>query len=403
MPVKILGGDTLLAGVLQIAPSKLIKSVLYTNEYKTHYLPKKSGGRRRIDEPPEIVKDIQKRILNIYFRNWSERGWLDKAITGFVRGQSIKTNALFHWDMNLRYTWRLDFKNAFPSLTYNVIRQTLSHYIQQELNSYHAVQIARQNGKVVIEAFSPLYSTRKTAWFRNLLNDYKNNDGTKEFVDYLVEGLVDFLTHLVTYQKKIPQGAPTSPFLLNLVVSYSQIMKKIREYLQSEGIKARVSIYADDITISSSERIKFPVIQKVIGIIEASHIFKISREKTLSFDITKKAPLITGLKLVKVTPVNQVMKNVWLRRLPTAHKNNIAMNTVGKPLRPFIIISLGKKNTKKIRAIIHLATKRPTEKLNKKVSGYIAYLNDIYGGDLPRQISTPYKKYLSQQKQKAQD
>lgn len=401
MPVKILGGDTLLAGILDITPARLVKSLLYTNEYITHYIPKKSGGRRKIDEPPKIIKDIQQRILNIYFHSWYKKNWLDETITGFVLGQSIKTNALFHWDMNLQYTWRLDFKDAFPSVTYKVVRQTLNYYIQQELNSYRNIQIDRQNGIENEETFSLLYSIRKNIWFQNLLDSSLKDKGIEEFVYYIVDSFVDILSHLVTYKGKIPQGAPTSPFLLNLVVSHNNIMKNIRKFLQREGIVAWASIYADDITISSKERIKFSTIEKIIDIVENTHIFKINRKKILFFDMAKKAPLITGIKLVKVSPIDQTMKSKWLQYLPQVYRNKVKTNSVGKPLRPFVIMSLGKKNTKKIRAIIHLATVKPTEKLTQKVDGYIAYLHDIYGGYLPRQISEPYKKYLFQ-KQKTQ-
>jgi len=35
------------------------------------------------------------------------------------------------------------------------------------------------------------------------------------------------------------------------------------------------------------------------------------------------------------------------------------------------------------------------ETLGKKVDGYIACLKAIYGSKLPKQIATPYQKYLS--------
>ena len=59
-----------------------------------------------------------------------------------------------------------------------------------------------------------------------------------------------YMTKLVTYKQCLPQGAPTSPTVLNLLLHVYD--RKIFDYCSKRGVA--VSRYVDDISISGSEK-----------------------------------------------------------------------------------------------------------------------------------------------------
>ena len=65
------------------------------------------------------------------------------------------------------------------------------------------------------------------------------------------ESLSKTLTALTTFEYRLPQGAPTSPTLSNIVME--PIDKEIMDYANANGLV--YSRYADDITVSGSEDI----------------------------------------------------------------------------------------------------------------------------------------------------
>lgn len=154
-------------------------------DYTRFTIPKRKGGVRTIDAPNDKLKTLQRRI---------QRRLLDPlpihlAATGFVQGRSIVDNARPHVGRGV--VINLDLADFFPSIT-----------------------VER-----VVTAF------RGLGW-----------DAQAAAV----------LSRICTYEGRLPQGAPTSPAISNLVC------RKLDERL--DGLVKRCggqyTRYADDITIS---------------------------------------------------------------------------------------------------------------------------------------------------------
>ncbi|AAM05501.1 hypothetical protein (multi-domain) [Methanosarcina acetivorans C2A] len=195
--------------------------------YITFKLPKKNGDFREINAPSKKMKYIQRWILdNILYKLNSG----DYA-HGFIPGKTIFTNAKVHVNQDL--VLGVDIKDFFPSINFRSV-----YYV-----------------------FKSAGYTKKIAWT---------------------------LADLCTYHWKLPQGAPTSPMLANLVAL--KLDKKIAKYCARRNF--RYSRYADDVTISGSYKLPMHK-EKIIGIIEDDG-FVVNHEKTRMFSKGSRQK-VTGL------------------------------------------------------------------------------------------------------------
>lgn len=169
---------------------------------KEHPFSRKTqpAKKRSIDNPINPLKAIQARIEDRLLK----RIILPEHLLGGVKGKSIKDNAIRHLDARYRYLVTIDIKNFFPSIT-----------PQRVL----------------------------TVW-RTLLN-------CSPSVAYL-------LTGLTTCRGRLPQGAPTSTLLANLVLS--SFDEQIRIVCETNGVC--YSSWVDDLAFSgdSASQIVGPVI-----------------------------------------------------------------------------------------------------------------------------------------------
>lgn len=154
-------------------------------QYREFTIPKRSGGRRRILAPKPELKTLQRRIL----RRLLGRLKVHSAAMGFQRGRSIVTNARAHQGQAV--VLRFDVQDFFPSTAANRVRQYF----------------------------------RRIGW---------NRPAT------------ELLMRLCTRENGLPQGAPTSPRLSNLV-NYRLDARLSGMATALGGVYTR---YADDITIS---------------------------------------------------------------------------------------------------------------------------------------------------------
>ena len=196
----------------------LLKKVI-NNSKKMYYnfnISKRSGGKRQISMPNEVLKEIQVLIKE---KILDKIKISDKA-NGFVPQKSIITNAKEH--LNKEKILNIDLKDFFNSIHKNRV-----YYIFKDLCGY-------------------------------------NND-------------VSFcLTNLVTYKNSLPQGAPTSPVLSN-IVSY---MMDLRLEKLSEKLEIKYTRYADDITFSGDyNSINTKLLEYVTTIIKDCG-FEINNRKT---------------------------------------------------------------------------------------------------------------------------
>lgn len=155
------------------------------NFYRTYKIPKKNGGTREISEPLPSLKEIQRWILDNVLAPVN----ISVYAKAYVKKKSIKENARFHKRQPIVLS--LDVERFFDSITSDKI-----------------------------------YSL-----FLKL--------GYKEDVSVL-------LTNLCCLNGCLPQGAPTSPMLSNIVLT--EFDNIIGKYTNEK--KIRYTRYADDMTFS---------------------------------------------------------------------------------------------------------------------------------------------------------
>lgn len=170
-------------------------------DYVESFIPKRSGGTRRLLIPNDELKQLQRRIL----RRLLAKLQTHSAVTGFEPGLSIVENALPH--VGQAVVIKLDIVDFFPNTRVDRID----------------------------------YYFRRIGWDAEC---------------------AELLTRLTTYDGGLPQGAPTSPRLSNLV---NFGLDRSIERFAVELRRGTFTRYADDITISFS----LDYSKRVRGILQA--------------------------------------------------------------------------------------------------------------------------------------
>lgn len=173
--------------------NKKLNFLLY--KVKTKYvqfeIPKKSGGKRKILSPIPPLKNIQEKLKDVL----SEIYKPSRAVHGYVAGKSIASNAKKH--AGRKYLLNIDLKDFFPSINFGRIYGLFKAY--------------------------PFQFPEKVAMQ---------------------------LAQICSYENQLPQGAPTSPVISNMVC------KKLDRDLEklSKIIKVTYTRYADDLSFSWNEK-----------------------------------------------------------------------------------------------------------------------------------------------------
>ncbi len=198
-----------------------------SSSYTTHSIPKRSGGRRKIQEPHDELKKVQSRLLPWMY---SRLTWHPAATAG-IPGGSTSRHARPHVGRLIVIT--LDIKSFFPSVNYGQVRAAF------EANGIPA-PLARA------------------------------------------------LTILTTRRKALPQGAPTSQFVANLVLF--GLDSRVAALARERGL--RYTRYVDDLALSADWdcRELVPRFEKIVQ----SAGFTVAREKTRVQDRSDEQ-VVTGL------------------------------------------------------------------------------------------------------------
>jgi RNA-directed DNA polymerase len=154
-------------------------------EYTRFTIPKRRGGERTIEAPSDKLKALQRRVVHRLLNPLP----MHDAATGFVPGRSIVDNARPHVGSGV--VINLDLADFFPTIS----------------------------------------ADRVTEMFRALGWD---------------ADAANLLARMCTNEGHLPQGAPTSPAISNLVC------RRLDERLSrlAEHYKGNYTRYADDITLS---------------------------------------------------------------------------------------------------------------------------------------------------------
>lgn len=238
--------------------------ISHKEAYTTFTIPKKSGESRIIHTPVTPLKIIQKKLNQVL-----RCVYQPKASThGFAVGRSIITNAKQH--LRQRYILNLDIKDFFPSINFGRVRGLYMAF--------------------------PYHCTKDVA---------------------------TILAQICCYENKLPQGAPTSPIVSNMICASldSQLQKLAKKY---HCIYTR---YADDITFSTSKP-KFP--------------------PQLSYFSDKLEKLVIGDELEQIIEKNGFSINQSKTRLKTRYKRQeVTGITVNERL------NVKRKAIRQVRAMLH--------------------------------------------------
>ncbi len=217
--------------------------------YRHFRIPKRRGGHRTIHEPAPELKRIQRRI----YKRLLARLRCHEAATGFRPGRSIVHNALPH--AGKAVVVRMDLREFFPST----------------------------RAERVYQYFRFLGWNRRTS---------------------------KLLTELCTHRGGLPQGAPTSPALSNLV-NY-QLDARLDALARRLG--ATYTRYADDLTFSFAEDdpVAIRYLVRRTKTILAEYGYRFNQRKKLAVCRRHQQQRVTGLVVNQYVNLPRRTRR-WLR------------------------------------------------------------------------------------------
>ena len=185
--------------------------------YRHYEIPKRRGGTRPIDEPLPSLKEIQRWILDNILVPASSF-MVSPVAKAFMPSKSLRENARFH--RGRKKVVALDIHDFFPSI-----------------------------------GFGAVY-------------------GVFEVMGY-EKAVAVMLARLCTFHKCLPQGAPTSPMLSNMV--FKRTDDFIFHYCRNRGIQ--YTRYADDLTFSGDD-VNTNHLVSYVKMLLAPRQFVLNEEKT---------------------------------------------------------------------------------------------------------------------------
>lgn len=182
------------------------RSVSKVSHYVRFKIPKKTGGERLISAPMMRLKNAQYWIL----ANILEKVDLHQAAHGFVSQKSIVSNATPH--LQSEVVINLDLKDFFPTITQERVKGVF-----RKLGYSH--NIATTLSLICTEADTEGVELDGETWY------------------------------IATGERRLPQGAPTSPALTNI------LCRRLDNRLQGLADKLGFTYtrYADDMTFSGKK------------------------------------------------------------------------------------------------------------------------------------------------------
>lgn len=264
-------------------------------KYSTFYFRKKSGGLRTIDEPVSSLKTVQRWIL----RNILEKVKCSEYCYGFQRSRCSK---------NARSDKGDQLKSMSPQLA-----AALKHR-----NNLYLL-------KLDIKDFYPSI-TRQMVYFQFLE------------IGYNVQ-VSSLLTNICVWNNCLPQGAPTSAYLANLICR--KLDARIAGYCNKHNIA--YTRYADDMIFSADDRDALRHAYGIIKQIVKEEGFELNADKT-HFAGNKSRKEVLGIT------IND-------RRYKAS-----------------------KEMKRRVRAMIHHAVAAGDYSDLMRIRGYISYINSVENG-----------------------
>lgn len=202
-----------------------------TSHYRIFEIPKRRGGKRKITAPYSALLECQTWI----YENILTKVKIHSSAHGFTFNKSIVSNSKLH--VGQHHFLKIDLKDFFPSITINKI----------------------------ISVFKSLGYTNKISFY---------------------------LASICCYGQILPQGAPSSPMLSNIIAKNldSRLMKFANKF------SLRYTRYADDLSFSG-ELISMKHVEYITNIITSCG-FSVNENKTM-LHREKRKRIITGISIAE--------------------------------------------------------------------------------------------------------
>ncbi len=279
--------------------------------YQSFQIPKKTGGVRTINAPQKSLKFIQHCLAFILQETYSPT----KSVNGYVIERNVVTNAIGHANKN--FVLNLDLENFFPSISIKRVSKVLQ--------------------------LPPVSAHPKVA---------------------------SMIAKLCCFQEALPQGAPTSPLLSNLICQ--RLDRRIEGLVKTH--KITYTRYADDLTFSSDEPFQNGFLSHLDSIIKEEG-FTINMEK-VRLQLKNSRQEVTGITVNE--RVNVPQKFIREVRAMLYNWETLGYETAQQK---FLQHYIPKKANKK----------KEEAQLRNVVAGKINYLKMVRGGE-----DTVYQKLKSQ-------
>ncbi len=180
-------------------------SMKASRQYRRFNIPKRTGGIRTIYQPSKELKSYQRYIINNLF----EKLPIHKSVYSYRKNLSIKDLAEKH--KNDRFLLRIDFKNFFPSIHGENIREFLTNNTDLKLKitdkdiTLINLLICKGNALTIGSPSSPIISNTILYDFDNDLDTYCQTNSIKysRYADdlYFTTILNDKLKHVLEFIK----------------------------------------------------------------------------------------------------------------------------------------------------------------------------------------------------------
>jgi RNA-directed DNA polymerase len=248
-----------LARLLGVTFDKHLVYYLYRlptdRRYDSFAINKRKGGTRLISSPATGLKTVQRRLSKLLYAIYEQR----KGVHGFAVGRGITTNAEPHVRQN--HVLNIDLEDFFGSINFGRVR-----------------------GLFLAEPFK------------------------------LSTSVATLLAQICCHENKLPQGAPTSPIISNMICG--RMDGQLKAFANHNG--CFYTRYADDITFSTRPRI-FPielatleeteerrtvVLSSGIADLIEKNGFKINKSKTRLLSRSDRQD-VTGLTVNRFVNVNR--------------------------------------------------------------------------------------------------
>lgn len=210
-----------------------LRSVPRHDLYTEFYIPKKSGGLRRIDAPNDELMDALRRLKTILETDF--RALYHTSAFAYVKKRSTIDALKRHQANESKWYAKYDLHNFFGSTTLEFLMRMLS----------------------MIFPFSEVI---------------RSEEGKRELMKALELGFLD---------GGLPQGTPLSPLITNIMmipIDY-KLSNKLRDFNKQHYIYTR---YADDFQISSRYAFSYREVENLLKqvLAEFNAPFSINSEKT---------------------------------------------------------------------------------------------------------------------------